>query len=243
MRYDPYSCDGPQVKRRFHRLECRHRIEVEVYPNTGQVYFADERSVDSACTQFRFQATVFNSKTAEVHWSVESINGGPGAGTIDARGLYLAPKKNGHSFPFTEIIVARSAEDPDRKAMATITVAGKGPLDPPPAVIRLSPRRCTIYREGVAPQNRCNNEYIDKGNYCRTFCARLFNRASAIRWRVDNVIQVLPSYGDTTIFTYYANSSTTVGTHRVRAELIDDTNVYDEAEVVVTDYGWGGLWT
>ena len=90
-----------------------HRVEVEVWPASAEALFADEGYADPLNTQIRFQAAVYNGASG-VKWSVYSVTGGPGAGTIDSTGLYLAPVKGMLSSGHTEIVQARS-EDPSNK--------------------------------------------------------------------------------------------------------------------------------
>lgn len=246
MMHDPYH----RHHRHTHRtipVECVHRIEVEVYPSSGQVYFADERFVDPACTQLRFDATVFNATSGCVEWLISAEDGGSAAGTIDQHGLYRAP-----AFPslpatdtlicFTEVITARSVEDPARMARAFVTVSGKGPLPPPVPAIRISPRRCTIYREGYA-QNRENNQFIDRANYQQSFIAERFYSSDPIVWKVNGAVQTLDMGADSRKFNFKATASLTPGIYRARAELSTNSAIYDEVEFLVTDYTWGGLWT
>lgn len=245
MMHDPYH----RHHRHTHRtipVECIHRIEVEVYPSSGQVYFADERFVDPACTQLRFDATVFNAQSARVEWLLAAEDGGSPRGTIDNNGLYRAPAfpsvfTPGAPNSFTEVITARSVEDPSRMAQAFVTVSGKGPLPPPLPVIRISPRRCTVYRAGYA-QNRDNNEFIDRTNYQQSFIAERLYSTDAIVWKINGTVQTLDMGADSRKFSFSATTSLTPGIYRARAELSTNPAIFDEVEILVTDYIWGGIW-
>lgn len=245
MMHDPYH----RHHRHTHRtipVECVHRIEVEVYPSSGQVYFADERYVDPACTQLRFDATVFNAQSGMVEWLLAAEDGGSALGTIDHNGLYRAPAfpsvfTPGAPNSFTEVITARSVEDPSRMAQAFVTVSGKGPLPPPLPVIRISPRRCTVYRAGNEPDSK-NNTHIDKGNFQQSFVAERYHSTAPIVWKVNGSVQSPGSGTDTRRFTFNTESFTVPNVYRIRAELSTDSTVFDEVEAVVTDYHWGGLW-
>ena len=95
-----------------------------------ELYFHDERWIDSVNTQLRFEATVFNSDRGST-WEVASPSGGPGAGTISATGLYQAPNKGALASGTTDIVVATARDDPLRKAYAWVTLLGLGPLPAP----------------------------------------------------------------------------------------------------------------
>jgi len=64
------------------------------------------------------------------------LQGGPGAGTIDAAGLYLAPDKGSLPFGLTDIVVATSTDDPFRKAFARVAIVGWDPNQSPPPRLR-----------------------------------------------------------------------------------------------------------
>ena len=201
----------------IHHITCRHQVEVEVSPPRAELYFGDERWTDPLDTQIRFEATVFNSGRG-VRWQVYDAAGGPGAGTIDATGLYQAPAKGGLKSGHTEVIVATSVEDPLRKAYAWVTLIGVGPLK--------------------APDPRINdNAYIDDSNKIQLFQATIWNSAiQTVSWQVFSGAGAIDANGLYRAPNFGADHQLAI----IRA-YIDSTTVYDEARVVLLNYVWPGL--
>jgi hypothetical protein len=215
-----------------HRITCEHQIELEVFPPAAEVYFADERYADAALSQARFDAVVFNAPTASVHWSVSAIGGGPGLGTIDQTGLYKAPPKGVLASGLTEVITAVSADNPDRKAFAFVSLIGKGPEPPPEKQILLSPKRCFLYY----PLGH-DNGHIDESNTRQVFRAIVGNTDDGIDWLVNGASVASGSR----LYCYAVSGSGATKTVAITARLIHDHSVYDEALVVVGNYTWPGL--
>lgn len=223
-----------------HHVTCRHQVEVEVWPPRIELYFADERQVgeqreiDPFDTQVRFEATVVNSGLG-VTWQVFDAAGGPGAGTIDATGLYLAPAKGAWQNGHTDVVVASSAEDPLRKAYAWVTLLGHGPIEAPKPRIEIWPKRVDLYYTQSSAV--VHNHYIDDSNKVQLFQARIWNS------NVQNVIWHIVS-GPGTIGAnglYVAPNSGNDHQMAVVRGTIGATAVYDEARIVLRNYVWPGL--
>lgn len=211
---------------------CRHNVEVEVRPAEAELYFHDERWIDPVDTQIRFEAVVYNADTG-ARWEVLAPGGGPGAGTIDATGLYQAPNKGTLASGTTDIVVATARADPLRKAYAFVTLVGVGPLPAPQPAIDIWPRSRTLYYfTGM------DNSYIDDSNKMQLFQAFPQNSGGAgVTWRVDGVAQP----GNDVWFLYNAPSSGTTAEHTVSAEIQGMPAVADAAKVIVLNYLWPGL--
>src|ERR1700676_87332 len=108
-------------------IVCQHRVEVEVSPATAEVCFQDERFAHPFNTMVQFQAYVYNAPSNRVTWQGLNPQGGAGAGTIDAGGLYVAPLKGVHPYSLTDLVVATSVDDPFRRALAHVAIVGLGP--------------------------------------------------------------------------------------------------------------------
>ncbi len=230
----PVSRHPRRVTDVHHHIECRHRVEVEIWPPRAEVHFRDERWANPATTQVRFEAAVFNSNRG-VRWEVLDLDGNPGAGTIDAGGVYRAPVKGALSNGATDIVVVSSREDPLRKAYAWVTLTGVGPEPVPAPAIQLLPRRACLYY----PQGQ-HNAYIDKSNTQQLFHATLWNSATSdIEWLVDGVLQFnnAPFHQ----FRYEAAGSGGTKTVVIRARSKYQPSVYEEAKVLITNYNWPGI--
>ncbi len=219
-------------------LVCQHRIEVEVWPVKAEVYFRNEQDVDPVNTYERFDATVYNGATSLVSWAVESVTGGPGAGTIDSTGLYMAPQAPlTGAFPqsVTDVVVATSTEDPLRKAVAFVTVIGHGPASPPAPRIEIAPKQLYLYYP-----NGADNAYIDSSNTMQMFRAFPQHTDSfAVEWLVDGVVQA--TAGTDPWFLYRVTGSGVTKTTTVTARLKNDAGVKDDAKVIQINYSWPGL--
>lgn len=232
------SHGGPRCGSRMRlvrHLVCQHRIEVELWPATAEVYFRDEHAVDPVNTYVRFEAAVLNGSTSRVEWAVERAGGGPAAGSIDATGLYVAPLKGGFPYSVTDIVIATSAEDPLRKAVAFVTVIGHGPTPPLPAQIEIAPKTIALYYPSGA-----DNAYIDPSNTMQMF--RAFPRHSSspeVEWLVDGVVQ--GAAGTDPWFLYRLTGAGSFKTTTVTARLKHKTDVKDDAKVMQLNYSWPGL--
>jgi hypothetical protein len=219
-------------------LVCQHRIEVEVWPGKAEVYFRNEQDVDPVNTYVRFDATVYNGATSRVHWTIESVAGGPGAGTIDSAGLYVAPLAPlTGAFPqsVTDIVVATSMEDPLRKAVAFVTVIGHGPAPLPTPRIEIAPKCISLYYP-----NGADNAYIDSSNTMQMFRAfPQYSDSPAVEWLVDGVVQ--GAVGTDPWFLYRLAGSGVTKTTTVTARLQSKPEVKDDAKVIQINYSWPGL--
>lgn len=217
-----------------HDIVCQHQLEVEVWPANAEVYFRDERHVDPVNTQVRFQASVYNGSTNKVNWDVQDIAGNPGAGSIDATGLYVAPPKGSFPHGLTDIVIATAAESPFRKAYAFVTLIGEGPEPPPLPMIELFPKQVYLYY----PQGH-DNAYIDSSNTEQMFRASVRHSDSSVQWLVDGVVQ--PGAGSDPWFLYQVTGT---GSHKVvtiSTRLSAQPTIVDEAKVIQINYDWPGL--
>jgi hypothetical protein len=231
--YQQYPRRGHRVVDIFHHVVCRHQVEVEVWPPQAEVYFQDEKWVDPINTQLRFEAAVFNS-AAGVSWEVRDLAGNPGAGSIDASGLYQAPPKGSLPSGFTDIVVATATEDPLRKAFAWVTLLGEGPEPAPAPSIEIWPKRAYLYY----PQGQ-HNSYIDDSNKMQLFRTTLRNSAtSEVDWLVNGVVQggIVEPW-----FLYKVSGSGATQKVTIRARIKNQPTVYDEAKVIQINYFWPGL--
>jgi hypothetical protein len=233
----------------IHHVVCRHQVEVEVWPPRVELYFFDERcfgkerEVDLIDTQVRFEATVINSDRG-VNWQVYDAAGGPGAGSIDATGLYQAPAKGGLTSGHTDVVVATSVEDPLRKAYAWITLIGEGPLVAPQPSIEIWPKQVNLYY-----QSGMDNAYIDDSNKMQLFQATVRHSANqTVDWQVNPPPPPATPAGQLQPvqqpFVYVAPPLGTVTQQVIiRAHIPSSGNpgVYDDAQVILLNYYWPGL--
>jgi hypothetical protein len=213
-----------------HRILCRHRVEIEVWPARAEVNFQDEWTANPIDTQVRFEAQVYNSDQGHL-WEVRDINGNPGQGTIDAGGLYRAPPKGALGSGTTEIVVATAREDRLRKAFAWVTLIGTGPRPAAVPTVAIWPKRVDLYYLQGA-----NNNYIDDCNKECRFSATAYDSAAQIEWLVNGALQ-----GTTgPWFFYQAPNSGGPALVTVRARLQGQPGVFDDAKILQRNYNWPG---
>ena len=222
------------------RALCRCPVEVALAPPRAELYFHDERWIDPINTQLRFEATVFNSDRGAT-WEVVAPSGGPGAGSIDATGLYQAPDKGTLASGATDIVVATARADPLRKAYAWVTLVGRGPLPAPEPTLEIWPKHATLYY-----WTGDDNSYIDGSNKLRLF--RAFPRHApnpAVTWSVNaGMGTVVPSPADTRWCTYLApNAGPSAGpgaapVASITATLTANPAVTADARIVLLNYAW-----
>jgi hypothetical protein len=221
-----------------HHILCRHRVEIEVWPPRAEVFFQDERYANPINTQVRFEAILYNVTVGGVTWEVRDLQGNPGAGSIDASGLYQAPPKGSLPSGTTDVVVAIATEDPLRKAYAWVTLVGEGPAPKPQASITLTPRSATLYY----PENRAGhddrNQFIDVSNTMQMFRATLRDSATTeVEWLVDGGIKTNPA--PSSLFLYEAPTSGSSGAvHFVTARIKAEPGVAESAKVVLINYQW-----
>ena len=223
-----------RVTRVVRHLICQHRIEVEIWPGKAEVFFRDEQDVDPVNTHVRFDAAVYNGSTSRVQWAVEDLVGGPGAGSIDSTGLYVAPPKGLFPYSVTDTVIATSVEDPLRKAVAFVTIIGNGPAPLLPR-IEISPKQVYLYY----PQGH-DNAYIDPSHTMQLF--RAFPQASAslsVEWLVGGVLQGGAGLDPWFLYQMTGTGATKMTTVTVR--LQSNPAVQDEAKVIQINYSWPGL--
>ena len=184
---------GPHV---CHHVICQHRIEVEVWPAAAEVSFSDERYAQPLEAQVQFSAFVYNAPSNRVTWQVLDLHGGPGAGTIDAAGLYIAPAKGSFPFGLTDIVVATSADDHFRKAFARVAIVGPGPEPKPAPRIEVYPHRAYLYY-AIGHAGGPYNGYIDPSNTMQLFRAMVHHADPAlVQWSVSGfgLVHTGPEY-------------------------------------------------
>jgi hypothetical protein len=209
------------------RFLCQHRVEVEVFPALAEVSFRDERFSQPENAIVQFRASVYNAPSSRVTWKVVSVDGGPGAGTIDAAGLYIAPAKGLLPFALTDIVVATSVDDVFRQAFARVAIAGHGPEPDPQPRVEVFPRRVHLYY----PQGQ-HNAYIDASNTMQLFRALVFNADPAL-------IAWTPGGPNGPEFLYQVSGSGAPTNFHVTATLPDGTA--GSASVSVLNYHWPGI--
>lgn len=216
-------------------LVCQHQVEIDIWPANAEVYFRDERFCDSANTQVRFDAAVYNAPHAQVQWEVHATDGGLGQGSIDSTGLYTAPMKNGLPSAYTEIITATAKADPLRRAYAQVTLLGHGPEPPPRPTVLLSPKRAYLYyRTGF------DNGYIDSSNRHQVFRALVANAAPGLHWAINGPGTLVSNGSDMCRYSTPDSGSDGV-TVIVTASLQTDNTVQDQAKVVLVNFSWAGI--
>jgi hypothetical protein len=227
----------------IHEIVCQHRIEVAVWPAEAEVYFRDERYTDPANTQVRFQAVVYNAPSGDVLWEVRSIGGGPGAGTIDPTGLYLAPPKGGLAHGTTDTVVAKAAADPLRQASARVTLVGLGPEPPLPAEVEITPEQAYLYYPANKAGSGAHNEYIDASNKRQLFRATIRESAtSEVRWFRDTGSGYVQVGSAEPSYLYEVSGSGDDGQIvKIKVELRDQPDVNAEARVVLLNYRWPSI--
>ena len=217
-----------------HHVERRHRAEIEVWPPRAELTFSDERSANPADTRLRFEATAINAWSTAVRWAVLDPAGGPGAGSIDATGLYTAPAYAGGLDGHTDVVTATLVEDPLRTAYAWVTLTGEGPWPVPSPAIEVRPKTANVYY----PQGH-DNAYIDASNTMQFFRAQLRDSpVQQVEWRVDGVLQA----GETaTVFLYRVFGAGALKKVTIEARVAGEPTAVDRAQVMQINYDWPGL--
>jgi hypothetical protein len=214
-----------------HHFVCRHRVEVEVWPATAELLFRDERHAHPVNTQVQFDATVYNAPTNRVVWQVNGLDGGPGAGTVDASGLYIAPEKGSLPYGFTELVTAVSVDDPFRRAHAQVVVVGLGPEPPPPPRVEVYPNRARLYHA-----TGHHNDHIDDSNKMQLFRARLYHADPTLLSWEKNAVPVAsgPEY-------LYKVAAADPSDFHITVKLTTVAGVEARAKVSLLDYTWPGI--
>ena len=216
-------------------VRCCPQIEVEVWPAQAEACFRDDLGVNPSNTQIRFEAVVYNGRSAGVRWEVLAPSGLPGAGTIDATGLYRSPAKGALPSGTTDLVVATSIENPLRKAFAWVTLVGVGPAVQPAPRIIIRPKSAYLYY----PQNASGadrNEFIDISNTMQMFRASVRNSSAAVEWLVNGGVVANPAPSH--LFRYVVNGAGATQTVVIGARLVGQPAVIDEAKVVQINYRW-----
>ena len=228
---------GPHSIEVVHHVVCRHQVEVEVWPARVEVNFRDEHGANPINTQARFEATVYNACKGGVDWEVHDLAGNPGAGSIDASGLYRAPLKGTLANGYTDVVVATSKEDPLRKAYAWVTLIGKGPAPVPDPRILVRPKSVYLYYPDDGGVANRQNELIDASNKMQMFRASVHDSATTeVEWLVDNVVQANPLPSD--LFRYEVTGSGGTKVVKITARIKAQPAVKDEAKVIQINYVW-----
>lgn len=214
---------------------CRHQVEIEVQPAQVDIYFADERYVNPINTQVRFTAHVFNAPNNGVNWRVVNVTGGPGAGTIDSTGLYLAPLKGTLLHGHTDLVIATAKAEPRRRAVAKVTLIGEGPEAQVEPALEIFPNVAHLYYQG-GPS--AYNQYIDVSNKQQLFRTRVKNSPhAAVVWTIASGAGAITSDG--LYFAPYQGTSSVMV--KIQAALTHDLSVTAQARVVLLNYTWPGI--
>ena len=222
---------GPYV---CHHVICQHRVEVEVWPAAAEVSFQDERFAQPLEAQVQFSAFVYTAPSNRVTWQVLDLHGGPGAGSIDAAGLYLAPAKGSLPFGLTDIVVATSADDHFRKAYARVAIVGLGPEPKPAPRVEVYPHRAYLYNVGGY-----HNNFIDSSNKMQLFRAMVYHADPAqVVWSVSGfgLVATGPEYA------FPFTASVWSQTVTIEAQIPSTTPLAkDSATVSWLNYSWPGM--
>lgn len=227
------------VQHFVHHMVCQHQVEVEVWPALAELSFRDERYVNPLNTQVQFSAVVCNGPTNRVTWQVTNGAGGPGHGTIDETGLYVAPLKGTLGHAVTDLVIATSVDDPMRKAFARVAVVGLGPEPLPEPRVEIYPKRaCVYYRENVS--SVYHNEYIDMSNMRQLFRATLYHSESEnLEWLEGGSVK---KSGSEPWYLYEPNSDKGPPDEvKITVRLAADHDVKDEATALLINYSWPGI--
>lgn len=205
-----------------------------MWPATAEVAFRDERFTNPVNTEVQFHAAVYNAPSSAVVWRVHGLEGGPGRGTVDASGLYVAPLKDSLPYELTEIVSATAVDDPFRVAYASITVIGLGPEPKPAPHIEVYPRTvCLYYAVGNSGNNE-HNEYIDISNKMQLFRARVHHAAAPqVEWYqgVNHLASGLE-------YLYKAPNQGPVEKIEIEARLVAPAAAVAHASVLLLNYFW-----
>jgi hypothetical protein len=239
-----------------HEVECRHQVEVEVWPAAATAYFQDERFVNPIDTQVRFDAAIFNS-AYWVTWEVKDLAGGPGAGTIDPSGLYTAPPKGDHPHGLTDLIVATTVEAPHRQAYARVTLIGFGPAPQPVPRLQIFPKQAYIYAPNdpllvhtggggggvhqaspiITAESMLNN-YIDESNKQQRFIACVDDLPAGtspqVEWLIDSKLPATV----TDFFLVKSSQVVPATAAVVTARLSARHEIADTAKIYILNYVW-----
>jgi hypothetical protein len=211
---------------------------VEIWPAAAEVYFADERCADPVTAQVRFEAVVYNSPTSRVIWEVRDLQGNPGKGWVDAAGVYHAPVKGALGNATTEIVSATAADDPLRKAFASVTLVGKGPAEPVVPTLLLLPKVATIFYPPNATTGKYN-DYMNPASTEQVFQAVIGRTEDReVIWTINSVDQAgyfQPWYR------YQATGSGSGAQVPIKVRLKNHPEIVDTAWVHVINYNWPGI--
>jgi hypothetical protein len=193
------------------------------------VSFRDEWGANPADTVLRLEAGAVNARSSEVRWEVLAPDGGPGAGTVDASGLYRAPDWAPGLEGRTDVVTATLVEDPLRTAYAWVTLSGNGPAPVPVPRIQLRPKHAYLYYPSGA-----DNAFIDASNTMQVFRATVRDApAGPISWRVDGTPQA--ETGEQFLFRL-----TGAGGFDVVEISAGAAGASDSARVTAINYVWPG---
>jgi hypothetical protein len=223
-------------------IVCQHRVEVEVSPATAEVCFQHERFAHPFNTMVQFQAFVYNAPSNRVTWHVLDVDGGPGAGTIDAAGLYIAPIKVGSRYSLTDVVVATSVDDPFRRAFARVAVIGMGPEHAPVARLQVFPHRVHLYYP--EDSNNSHNSYIDTSNTMQLFRALVRHADPAlVQWSVNPPPPPPPTMPTGSEFLYKVTGANPSAerTVKINAWIPGSPAAADWATVSLLNYYWPGI--
>ncbi|MCP4605576.1 MAG: hypothetical protein GY847_34485 [Proteobacteria bacterium] len=219
-----------------HDVECRHRVEVEVWPPNAEVYYNQDRYVDPVNTQVQFDAAVYNG-SSRVTWSVKNIHGGPGAGTINPSGLYTSPPTGIHGT--TDVVTATPTSDPTRKAFAFVTLIGRGPEPAPEPKIIVYPKQAYLY---YPPQNMVSdlNRFIDASNTMQLFRVDTMNaNGQELKWEFSSLLGfTYDLFNDKRCCDIRITGTGVTNRIDIKVSLENNAIVYDDASFFISNYKW-----
>jgi hypothetical protein len=161
------------------------------------------------------------------------LQGGPGAGSIDAAGLYVAPLKGALPYSLTDVVVATSVDDHFRRAFAHVAIVGLGPEPKPLPHLQVFPHRVYLYH----PQG-AHNSFIDTSNTMQLF--RVLARhadPALVRWNLNGGATT----GTGPEFLLQLSGAGGVQNLRVNANIPGSPTASDWATVTVLNYDWPGI--
>lgn len=216
---------------------CQHRVEVEVSPACAEVCFQDERFAHPFNTMVQFQAFVYNAPSNRVTWQVLDVSGGPGAGTIDAAGLYIAPLKGGLHYGLTDLVVATSVDDQFRRAFGRVAIVGLGPERAPVARVEVFPHRAYLYY----PQG-ADNSHIDTSNTMQLFRALVRHADPAlVQWSVNPPPPPSIPAGPEFVYQVTGSNPGAPQTVTINAWIPGSPTAAGWATVSLLNYDWPGI--